>query len=220
MQTQQTPNTSDCPINRFLKEHEHLVNLEYPDLNTESMLFFKDNNVTIGKEVFTVITIYQPLYDPNDYKDIKLSLDPSNPTILRKISPNITSFLRNAVDGVHEQEEDTENPEVFSFPRKQHKTMATAINSDERRKLKMTMFRLPFSLKLDHFGNTASQLVKNYRNVEVPVTATIHHTCAFIYWKVVVDEEARRLEPDAKAEDDPFAEAQKRMSKMKVDDSS
>jgi hypothetical protein len=203
---------------RFLLENDHTVNLYDPDLNINGMMWLKNDDVTINNEVFTMLTIIKPLYDPRDYHDEKLTLDSENSNILHHTGTVVPSFAINNVDMVHEQEEDDDNPEVINFPRKLHKTTATAIKGNDKRRLRMTNYKLPFGLKLDHFGNTVSELKKNYRTVEFDISSdgSIKHTACYIYWKVLVDGESRRLEPDAKQVDNPFAEAQKRMSKLKI----
>lgn len=213
---------SQQAFQRYLLENDHSVNLYDPDLNVDGMMWFKNDDVTINQEVFTMLTIIKPLYDPRDYHDEKLTLDSENNNILHHTRAVVPSFAINNVDMIHDQEaldpNIKVNPEVFNFPRKLHKTTATAIKGNDKRRLKMTNYKLPFGLKLDHFGNTVSELQKNYRTIEFEVSSdgSIKHTACYIYWKVLIDGESRRLEPDAKKIDNPFAEAQKRMSQMKI----
>ena len=48
------------------------------------------------------------------------------------------------------------------------------------------------------------------------ISSTKTHVCAYLYWKILIDGETHRLEPDASIPDDPFDEAQDRMSKMQI----
>jgi hypothetical protein len=207
-----TPNA----FQRFLQEHDHTVNFNEPDLNINGMMWFKSDDVEINNEVVNMLTIIKPLFDPRDYLDTKLSLDSEVNNILHLTEAVVPRFAIDNVDMIHDQEEDLNNPEVVKFPRKLHKTTATTIKGNDLRRLKMTNYKLPFGLKLAHFGNNATELKKNYRTIQYEVAHGITHTACYIYWKVLIDGECRRLEPDAKTVDNPFEDAQKRMSQMKI----
>lgn len=196
----------------------HELNLDYPEQNVDGMMVFRDNNIDIGEELFDILTIFKPLKDPRDYKLTKLVLGADGES-LTLTEPSVPSYFVDTVDQIHAQE--TQDEEEYKGTRKQHRVLATLLKNDDKRKLKSTVFVLPYGikLKLDHFGNTLSKLQANYRCVKVKLNSTRKAEPSYMWWKIIIDGESRKLKDDAAAEeDDPFERAHQRMSGLAIDD--
>ena len=200
------------------RQHQKLLNLEHPHLNNHGMLWFRDDDVEINDVLYSVLTVYQPLYDPRDFVDVKLSIDNDEPDKLQHTLPNVPSFMYKDVKKLHqlEQKTDPDNPELYSFTAKKHSKCAIKIKTSDDERLQIDEYRLPFMLSLDMFSNienTAAELKKHYRTFECKITDKIKHKFAFVFWKVLIDGEATRLTADIdSASRNHFAEAEERMS--------
>lgn len=181
-------------------------------------MWFRDDDVLIDKSLHSVLTIYQPLFDPRDFNDIKLTLDRDEPNLLHHVHPNVPTFMYKDLDSMHAQEmgSDPKNPELYSFTAKKHQKSAIDIDEGgDGQKFQVTDYRLPFLLIKDHFSNidnTGKEIEKHYRKIEINVTDRIKHKCAYAFWKILIDGETYHLKKKV-SERNPFDEAESRMSK-------
>jgi len=187
-------NKSDRDGQGFLRQHKHFLNFEYPHLNHNGMMWFKDDDVEVDNLFLSIITIYQPLFDARDIDDIKLYLDPDEPNVLHHVQPNVPSFMYKDVDSIMKLDSSKANPELHYFTHKKLKKSAHHVQRMEEHRLQRSDYRLEFNLslaKFDDIDNSGSELQKHYRTFEVEIDADndIHHICAYVFWKVLVDGE-------------------------------
>jgi hypothetical protein len=204
------------------KESYTMHDLSRPEASEDGMLWFRDDKVVMGKEAVSILTGYLPLADPRDFTKIRLYLDfdggSNSATALFLEKPKIPGFFVDHVEKIHKQEIECspapEHPDVFKSTKTSHQIMANQLKSNENRLMSISRFKLPgdLAVKVDHFGNSSSEIKKNYRQVKVEVTAQFKATCSYIFFKILIDGEAARLEPDAVAANDVFMDAMKRMS--------
>ena len=102
-------------FNQFMKEHQHCLNLEYPDLNLEGMLWFRDDEVQIDNSFNSVLTIYHSLMDPKDLLNMKLNLDVNDYGILNLIKPNGPTYVYMDIDKMYDREKENKDPEIVFF---------------------------------------------------------------------------------------------------------
>ena len=200
-----------------MRKHDVFLNFDCPSLNSNGMMWFRDDDVEIGESMYSVLTIYQPLFDARDHDLIKLYMNPQDPTVLYHVHPNVPTFMFKDYDKIHKLEKSDDNPDLFSLTRKRHKKHAFKILSNKNLKVQMTEYQLPFSVTMEAFdqvNNLPTEIQKHYRTIEVDVDAgsKISHTCAYIYWKIMIDGETTNCSTKAHDDQNVFAEAQNRMS--------
>ena len=202
--------TYDSKVMRLEREH---VNFERPSLNRHGMMWFQNDDVEIGDSYNSILTIYQPLFDARDQDNVELYLDKDNPTILRQVFPNVPTFMERDHNLVHELEDKCNLfPELNSSVKKAHKKHVYKMHGRKEFRMQATEYELPFSLSLNSFGpitHTDFKIKKHYRTliVEVDSKRNIDHTCAFVYWKILIDGESTnfgemKLEDEDVGDDD------------------
>ena len=201
--------------------HQHDLNFEFPHLNFNGMMWFRDDDVLIGNSLHSILTIYQPLYDPRDFHDIKLCFDIDDPDLVRLYHPNIPTYMHKDLESMHSQEmkTDPKNSELYSFTAKKHKKAAIKAAASDRHKMQVTECHLPFSVTNEQFSNidnTGGEAEKNYRKIEVKVTDKIKDTCSYIFWKILIKGETTHLKSKRRTVRNQFDEAEERMSKMSL----
>ena len=178
-----------------MRQHNEFLNLEHPHLNQHGMMWYRDDDVEIDDSYYSVLTIYQPLFDARDSDMVKLYLDEEDPSVLHHVLPNVPTYFFQDINSMHRQEMSPSNPELFSFTAKKHKKTAHAIVSSDNDKLQICNYSLPFDLSLGKFDlitNSKVELEKHYRTVEhiIDIKNSITHKGAYLFWKILIDGEA------------------------------
>ena len=200
--------------------HQSNLNFEHPYLNFNGMMWFRDDDVLINQSLRSILTVYQPLYDPRDFNDMKLFFDMNDPFLLRLYHPNVPTYMHRDVENIHYQEleNDPTNSEIYSFTAKTHMEVAKKVAKSDSNKMQITYFRLPFCVSCEQFSNidnTRGEAEKHYRKIRVMVTEKITDTCSYIFWKILIEEEeANHLRAKRPTVRDEFDEAEERLSKM------
>ena len=204
-----------------MRQHEHFLNLDHPHLNLFGMMWFRDNDVEIDDAYYSILTIYQPLFDARDCESVKLYLDANDPTLLHHVHRNVPTFMQKDYKEMHQMDTSKDNPELYQLTSKKHKKAVARLKSNSSM-LQLADYQLPFVLsseKFDNIDNTGSEFQKHYRIIEVDVTKSIKHKCAYIFWKVMIEGETTHFGIDHDdSTDDLYHEAEQRMSAMKVED--
>jgi hypothetical protein len=200
-----------------MRQHKCLLNLDFPHLNKNQMLWFRDDDVQIDNALYSVLTIYQPLSDPRDFYSIKLSLDENNPEVLHYTHLNIPTFMYTDYETMFKLEHtsDPNNHDVYAMTAKKHSKCAIKVQRDENHRLQKDSYRLPFALRLNKFSNienTGTELQKNFRFFPINVTDKLEYKCAYVFWKVLIDEETTHLSLDKTQGSSQFDDALSRMS--------
>lgn len=203
-----------------MRQHQNFLNLEHPHLNKHGMLWFRDDDVELDGSLCSVLSIYQPLFDARDCDSVKLFLDENDPELLHHTHLNVPTFMIKDFKLMHKLDKmtDPHNPELYSFTAKKHSKCAIKCQSSDDHRLQRDEYRLPFGLKLEKFSNienSASEIKKHYRTIEVTVTNKIKHKCSYVFWKILIDEETTNLSFGDEDDDGPnyHDEAEERMSK-------
>jgi hypothetical protein len=104
---------------------------------------------------------------------------------------------------------------------RQHKIIATNIKTKDWRQMKVMILTLPDDMicKIDHFSNAKGKLKANFWMQKLKVKGSFKQVVTFVFWQVVIDQEACCLErQDSEDSDDAFEQAHKCMSGMNLDD--
>ena len=72
-----------------MRQHQKFLNLKNPHLNHHGMMWYRDDDVEIDDSYYSVLTIYQPLFDARDSSMVKLYLDDEDPSVLHHVHPNV-----------------------------------------------------------------------------------------------------------------------------------
>jgi hypothetical protein len=129
--------------------------------------------------------------------------------------PTVPLFLRKEVAAIHKLEGDA----VCIRTMKEHSIVATAINSKDSRQTKDVILNFPneITCSLNHFGNSAKKLKKEFRILDIKVSDTFTYKAIYLFWQIAIEGEARLIETkNSDDSEDPIAMAEERMSKMNV----
>jgi hypothetical protein len=220
--------SSSSPFRKLLpqamRHHQCCLNFAFPSLNNFGMMWFRDDDVEIGDSMCSILTIYQPLFDARDQDLIRLSIDSDDPTVLHHSHPTVPTFMFKDFKKVHQLEGSEENPEIYSETRKKHKKHAFKIANNKNLKLQSAEYSLPFALSMDSFDgiiNSTAEIKKHYRYFNTVVDTSgdeeIEHTCAYIFWKVLIEGETTNCSTKAQEERNVYSDAHKRMSRAFAD---
>jgi hypothetical protein len=210
--------SSSGPFDQGLRKHQHRLNLTFPSMNTNGMMWFRDDDVMIGDDMCSILTIYQPLFDARDHNLISLRRDAEDPTVLHHIHPAVPTFLYRDYESVHIMDESTSNPDIFTETQRKHRKHAYKIMNNENLKLETTEIQLPFGLSTEPFDqieNSNAEIMKTLRTILIKVDDEegIVHTCSFLFWKIMIDGETIHCSDKMKKEKkNAFVDAHKRMS--------
>ena len=102
-------------------DHQICLNDEFPSLNDNGIIFFRDDDVEIGESMSSILTIYQPLFDARDHELVSLRVDSNDPSRLIHEYPGVPTFMYRDYEKVHMLERSEENPEIYSATKKKHK---------------------------------------------------------------------------------------------------
>jgi hypothetical protein len=201
-------------FNHSLRNHQEKPNFDFPSLNKFGMMWLRDDDVEIGDSMCSILTIVQPLFDARDHDQVNIYLDADDPAVLKHVHPNVPTFMYQDWKKVHELEESDDNPEIYTETRKKHKKHAFKIVDNKQLKLQTSEYQLPFSLSLDKFDDiehTSSKIQKHYRTIVVPVDNKIKHTCAYVFWKILIDGETTHCSGRVREDRNVYEEAKTRM---------
>ena len=206
-----------------IKKHQHFLNPENSSFNHNGMLWFRDDDVEIDEAFCSVLTIYQPLFDARDQDLISLKIDEADNTSLLHTYPVLLTFLYKDFGLLYEIDDSKDNPEVYSSTKKKHKKLASQLKKEKEILYHTSEYRLPFSLNLeafDAFKNSNTELQKNYRYFEIVVHNEIVHSCAYLYWKVLVEGETHHFGDEDKRNNYEVAQdhLNRMFDKMKTED--
>ena len=205
-------------MERMMMSHKEFLNWEIPSLNRYGMMWFRDDDVEIGDDLVSILTIYHPLWDARDSDNIKLQLSPDDPSLLLFTHPTCPTFMYKNYKLMHEQDQDDEAPEVYSFTKKKHMKQASKIAKNDNMRLQVSEYQLPFSLSLDPFRkieHNGSEIKMHYRTILVHLEKglDITDTCNFVYWKVLVDGETTNCSSEVlEKPSNKYLDAHQRMS--------
>jgi hypothetical protein len=203
-------------------EDQVTLNLDFPEMNPAGMMAFRVNNIEIDKkELIDSISIYMPLCDGRDYKNIKAVLHDNGGGFL-VTEPAVPFYMIKEVAQLHS----LEGKNVCEDAMKMHKMVATAISKKQRHE-KQVHFLFPDGIvcKANHFSNSKAKMKMNFRMMDILLkkgdpqlqTADVVQTVAFVFWRIAIDQEARHLERAASEDlEDEFTKATQCMSQMQI----
>jgi hypothetical protein len=195
---------------------EIILNLDQPEQNCNGMLVLKTVDIMVGDtEQIDVITIFKPLYDPRDIKNIKAVLDADGGAITLT-EPVVPCYFLKEVKEMHTLEDALAGgTKGCILTKRSHMLAATNVQAKDLRAQKKTILRFPEGIICKHDGK--GKLKNNFRMLKAKMSAGEPHPVQWVFWKLIIDSERRHLERQASEDsDDGFAEAQKRMSAMNV----
>jgi len=203
------------------RSHQSNLNFKYPHLNFNGMMWFRDDDVLINQSLHSILTIYQPLYDPRDFNDIKLCFDINDPFLLRLYQPNVPTFMHKNIENIHQQELETDpkNSELYSFTAKKHKKAAVKVSNYNEHKIQVIECHLPFCVSSEQFSNidnAGGEAEKHHGKIRVKVTDKIKDTCSYVFWKISIEDKTTHLQTKRPTSRNQFDEAEERMSKLDI----
>jgi len=205
-------------------KEEYVFDLDRPENNANSIFAVRGKDVVVDDiSVMDTITIYKPIFDPRDRAKVEVSLLSDGSGIEMK-EPTVPTFFFTQVEDMYELDSDEERCASTILA---HSVAATAIKNQVHRQSKRVVIEFPdgITCNKDFFNEAGDglKLKKRFRMLEVELCkdaagnpVTTHLT--FMYWKVAVDGEEKKLGPDKNKpdDDDDLKNALHRMSKMNM----
>ena len=173
----------------FNTDHEVCLNDDFPHLDDSGLLIFRDDDVEIDDTMVSILTVYKELTDARDQEFTTLSIHKTNPSILVLNCPKLGLFMTCNHDKVQGLEKCKKNPEFYTSTAKKHKKIAFRIKGNRKMRMRTIEFQLPFELSPDEINgmnNTGSELMKNFRSLNVEVNSNFTQTCSFVFWKILI----------------------------------
>jgi hypothetical protein len=209
-----------------------LLNVEHPHKNSHWILPIKSSSIKVGddKAVVEALTVYMPVFDSRDIMKKKYQA-----TLLSDgsgISVTIPTLFLAILDQVEEIHA-LEHHALCEQTKTQHAVAATYVKSKPERLTKTLILKFPRGMTGNnkHFnGKNASsdesilKLKNHYRILDIVVGTDEDddeeiETINFIWWKVVIGEPQRLADESDESEDDYQDALSRRMSRVKVQDS-
>lgn len=195
---------------------DHHLNLSDPTRNPDGMIVVRANNIVDGNELYDKLTIYRPIIDARDYRQVSVVLHEGGGGF-SITEPSVPKCFYEEVDDIQVQLEQTKHCELTETS---HRVMSMQLKGQKVVNIKETNFFFPDDISCipEKFGNTKAKIVTNIKLLPIKVGKKGVAMVTYLVFRLKIDDpEGRFLDDGIGGSFDEFEEATNRMlSSLKV----